>query len=107
MAILASALAVMVPMALLGALRYWHDPDIKINMVIVAFLALGALPGALAGTELASRLPAHWLRKAFAVFMAVVAIKMFMMPARRPAATGTGRGAEAAGTVETKGPDDG
>jgi len=57
-------------------------------MVIVAFLVLGALPGVLVGTELASRLPAGHLRKAFAVFMVVVAVKMFMTPPKRaPALT--------------------
>ncbi len=63
-----TALAVMVPMALLGAFRYWHNPDIEINMSIVAVLTVGALVGALIGTELAVRIEAHWLRKAFAVF---------------------------------------
>ena len=81
-----TALAVMVPMALLGAIRYWHNPSIEINMVMVAFLVLGvlgALGGVLIGTALIEHVPGHWLRKAFAVFMVIVAVRMFMMPPKR------------------------
>ena len=75
-----TALAVMVPMALLGAIRYWHNPSIEISMVMVAFLALGALGGVLVGTAVIDHVPGHWLRKVFAVFMVIVAVRMFMMP---------------------------
>ncbi len=76
------ALAVMVPMALVGALRYWKNPEIEINTVIVGLIICGALIGALAGTELASRLPNHILRKVFAAVLVIAAIKMFMTPAK-------------------------
>lgn len=102
-----TALAVMVPMALLGALRYWHNPAIDVSMILVAFLVLGALPGVLAGTALAARLDPHWLRKAFAIFMVIVAVKMFTMPSKRPARPTGGPGSAPAGAVETKGPHDG
>ncbi len=71
------ALAVMVPMALVGALRYWKNPEIEINTVIVGLIICGALIGVLVGTELASRLPSHILRKVFAIFLAIVAVKMY------------------------------
>ncbi len=84
-----TALALMVPMALVGAFRYWRDPEIDVNLSIVALIALGALPGVLAGTELAARLPSHVLRKMFAVFLAIVAVKMFTAsPKRGPRAPG-------------------
>ncbi len=72
-----TALAVMVPMTLLGAWRYWKNPEIEMSIVIILLIALGALAGVLAGTELAGRLPSQHLRKVFAVFLAIVAIKMF------------------------------
>ncbi|MDP6636493.1 MAG: sulfite exporter TauE/SafE family protein [Phycisphaerae bacterium] len=78
-----TTLAVMVPMALLGAIRYWHNPSIEINMVMVAFIVFGALGGVLVGTAVAEHVPGHWLRKAFAVFMVIVAVRMFMMPPKR------------------------
>lgn len=85
----ATTLAVMVPMALLGALRYWRNPAVEINPIVVTLLVLGALAGVLIGTELAHRLPAHWLRKAFAVFMILVAARMlFVSPRRGASSTG-------------------
>lgn len=84
-----TALALMVPMALLGAFRYWKNPDIDMSLWIVALILLGALPGVLAGTELAARLPSHILRKFFAVFLAIVAVKMFTAsPQQAPKAPG-------------------
>jgi uncharacterized membrane protein YfcA len=84
-----TALALMVPMVLLGAFRYWKNPLIDVSLAIVALLALGALPGVLVGTELAARLPSHHLRKIFAVFLAIVAAKMFTAsPKQGPKAPG-------------------
>ncbi|MHC4911984.1 MAG: sulfite exporter TauE/SafE family protein [Planctomycetota bacterium] len=77
------SLAVMVPMALVGALRYWKNPGIEIDLAVVGLVTIGALAGALAGTELAGRLPGHVLRKAFAVFLVIAAAKMFFA-ARQP-----------------------
>jgi len=74
-----TALAVMVPMALLGALRYWKNPEIDMNIVIIAFIVVGALAGTLAGTELAARLPSHTLCKIFAIFLIIVAVRMFTL----------------------------
>ncbi|MHC4542032.1 MAG: sulfite exporter TauE/SafE family protein [Planctomycetota bacterium] len=84
-----TALAVMVPMALLGAVRYWKNPEIEMNLVIILLFALGALAGVLAGTEIAGRLPGHTLRKVFAIFMAMGAIIMFTF-SPKPPKTGMG-----------------
>jgi len=73
-----TALAVMVPMTLLGAWRYWKIPQIEMNVVIILLIALGALAGVLAGTELAGRLPSQILRKMFAIFLVFVAVSMFI-----------------------------
>lgn len=74
------ALAVMVPMVMVGALRYWKNPEIEMNVTIIGLIILGALAGVLAGTELASRLPSHILRKVFATVLLLVAVKMFVGP---------------------------
>jgi len=73
-----TALAVMVPMALLGALLYWKNPEIEMKALPVGLIICGALIGVLFGAELAARLPGHVLRKMFAAFLIIVAIKMFM-----------------------------
>jgi hypothetical protein len=81
-----TALAVMVPMALLGAVRYWHNPEVSISLGLVALLIVGSLAGTLIGTELAARLPVHWLRKAFALFLIIAAVRMLITsPPRGPA----------------------
>ena len=72
-----TALAVMVPMAMLGAFRYWRNPEIEVSGLVVLLIVLGALGGVLIGAELAGRLPSHVLRKAFAIFLAIVAVKMY------------------------------
>ena len=72
-----TALAAMVPMALVGALLYWKNPDIGMNTLVIGLIIFGALAGTLAGAELASRLPSHALRKVFAIFLVIVAVKMF------------------------------
>ncbi len=72
------ALAVMVPMALVGALRYWKNPEIEMNAAVIGLIILGALAGALAGTELVDRLPGHILWKIFAIVLIIVAVKMFV-----------------------------
>jgi uncharacterized membrane protein YfcA len=84
-----TALAVMVPMTLLGAWRYWKNPEIEMDFVIVLLITLGALAGVLGGTEIAGRLPSQTLRKVFAVFLAIVAIKMFTA-SPKPAKSSTG-----------------
>ena len=78
-----TALALMVPMALLGAFRYWRNPHIEVSLAVVVLIVLGALPGVLVGTELAARLPSHMLRKFFAVFLVIVAVKMFIAPRKQ------------------------
>ncbi len=84
-----TALALMVPVALLGAFRYWKNPAIEIDPVLIVLIVVGALPGVLVGTELAGRLPSHVLRKVFAVFLAIVAVKMFTAsPKQVPKARG-------------------
>ncbi len=73
-----TALAVMVPMALAGALHYKLNPQIEMNMLYVSLLAVGAVGGALAGARLARYLPGNVLRKIFAIFIIFVAIKMVL-----------------------------
>lgn len=95
-----TALAVMVPMALVGALRYWRNPQVDLNGLVIALIVLGAIGGTLVGTELAARVPAGVLRKMFAVFLVLVAVRMFTAsptpPQARPEqATGHSAGAEA------------
>ena len=73
-----TALAVMVPMALVGAMRYIANPNIEINLMRVCLLAAGAVAGAFLGSVLASHLPNAVLRRIFAIFLLVVAVRMLL-----------------------------
>ncbi len=75
------ALAVMVPMALVGALRYWKNPEIEMNAVVIGLIICGALAGAFLGAELAGRLPSHILRKIFAIVLVIAAVwSVYLLP---------------------------
>jgi uncharacterized membrane protein YfcA len=80
-----TALAVMVPMALVGASRYMANPQIDISIARVALLSAGAVVGALIGAFIATRVPGIVLRRIFATFLLVVAVRM--MWSARPAKT--------------------
>jgi len=71
-----TALAVMVPMVLVGAIRYKINPAINISTLYIGLIASGAVVGALAGAELAQHLPAALLRKVFAIFIVIVGVRM-------------------------------
>jgi len=77
-----TALAVMVPMTLVGAFRYWKNPETDMSLTIILLIVVGALAGVMAGTELASRLPNQVLRKVFAIFLVVAAVRMFITSPR-------------------------
>jgi hypothetical protein len=79
------SLAVIVPLAAVAAMRYYQNPQIEINLGVVLFLAVGAVVGAVIGAKIAAVLPGNILRKFFAIFLAVVAVKMFLAPAKKPA----------------------
>ncbi len=75
-----TALAVMVPMALWGAFLYWRNPDIQMSLPIIALLVPTALVGSLIGVHLAGRVPVHVLKRVFAVYLIVIALKMLISP---------------------------
>lgn len=73
------SLAVMVPMALMGAYRYYVNPDIKISLSVILVLAPLAVVGAYLGAQMAAWLPAVILKRSFGVFIIIVGIRMAFM----------------------------
>ena len=71
-----TSLAVMVAMALMGAIRYYMNPEIKLQMPVILILAVAAVVGANIGSSLAFVLPGAVLRKCFAVFVILVGVRM-------------------------------
>jgi hypothetical protein len=78
------SLAVMVPVAFLGACLYWKA-EIKVDLRIVGLLVIGALAGTLLGTSLAARLPGDVLKKCFAVFIIIVGVRLLLPTKSAPA----------------------
>jgi len=100
-----ACLAVMVPMVAVGAIRYKMNGQLEVPAAALALLGACAIVGSLLGVEAAQTLCPGVLRKGFAVFLVVVAVKMFFhgsAPTRSP-----DRGGQAVAhvqTLERKGP---
>lgn len=71
-----TTLAVMVPMALMGAWRYHANPDITLHTPTIVILTVGAVIGANLGAAIAHALPDVMLRRAFGILAVVVGAKL-------------------------------
>lgn len=83
------SLALMVPMALLGVMQYARTPGVQFQWTFVALLIAGALVGVLAGTRIMTHVPDAWLRRAFAVFLIIVAARMLWSEKASPRRSAT------------------
>jgi uncharacterized membrane protein YfcA len=63
--------ALLLPVGFLGAMQYWKRGDVDFRASLV--LALGLFLGAFAGARLGLTLAPNMLRRAFAVFLVLVA----------------------------------
>ncbi len=97
-----TCLAVMVPMALVGALRYKLNPQIELDIGVIGLLSIGAVAGAWIGAGIAGWLPASVLRKLFALVMIVAAIKMLTTPPTPKTPKAEDGGTQAARSSETE-----
>ena len=80
------ALALMVPMALVGALRYYFNPEVDISLKLFGLLAIGGVIGALVGSQVVFSLSESVLKRMFAVFIIITGIHMFVKSYAKPAA---------------------
>ena len=78
------ALAVMVPMALAGAIRYRLNPNVPMNFPIVAVIAVGGVVGALIGSKIVFEIPNYILKRMFACFIIGVGINILVKSFRHP-----------------------
>jgi len=75
----ASLTAMLLPVGALGVYAYWRAGALPVTHWWAALLiALGLMLGAYAGARLALVLPTEILTKAFAVFLVLVAIRIWM-----------------------------
>ena len=73
-----TSLAVMIFMALMGTLRYYWNPDIKLQPSVILILAVSAVIGANIGSNIAFMIPGNILRKCFAIFILIVGVRMLI-----------------------------
>ena len=73
-----SLIALLLPVGLLGVLEYYRAGKISLeNVWIGLIIALGLFAGAYFGAKIAAHLSNDLLRKAFAVFMGIVAFHLW------------------------------
>lgn len=72
------SLAVMVPMVIIGAVRYKLNSTINPDLNIAFMISIGAVIGVFAGTWMVNLVTGLWLRRLFATVLLVVAIRMFL-----------------------------
>lgn len=72
-----TTLAFIIPVALSAGIVYMVEADINFHQI--TWLAAGAALGIYFGSNTAAKLPSLWLKKAFGLFMIIVAIRMFCL----------------------------
>jgi len=83
------SLFIMLPMALAGAIRYYLNPDIPINLPVAGVVAVGGVLGAIIGSKIVFNIPNVILKRMFACFIILVGINMLVKsflnrPAKEP-----------------------
>jgi len=71
-----SLAALLLPVGLLGAWRYYQHGFVEV--IPAAWIAMGLAAGAWLGAYVALKLSAHDLQRAFAVFLVLVAVYLWM-----------------------------
>jgi uncharacterized membrane protein YfcA len=70
-----TSLAFIVPTAIVGVLR---TPAHRVDLRLAAVLAAGGIVGAPLGAWLVGELPSTWVKRIFALLLAVVAVRLFL-----------------------------
>lgn len=68
--------ALLLPVGLLGAYTYWQHGNLVIRTSL--FLALGLFLGAYGGARLAQVIPGPTLQRMFAVFIVIMAVRLWI-----------------------------
>ncbi len=67
----------MMPVGILGVLRYYQSGNIKVNMALL--IGLGFIFGALIGANFIHGLPESTVKRAFGIFLVLVGMKMALL----------------------------
>jgi uncharacterized protein len=69
----------LLPIGIFAVLNYYKDPEVHLDIKVVALITLGFLIGSYFGSKLALLLPDITVKKVFAIFMLLIAIKMLFI----------------------------
>lgn len=90
----------LLPIGILAVLNYYKDPQVNLDVKVVALIIVGFLAGSYFGSKLALALPDATVKKIFAIFMLLVALKMLFID--KPKGGSPGKEKITAQKVETK-----
>lgn len=80
-----SLVALLLPVGILGVMRYWKAGNV--NWIAGLIIAVGLFAGAYFGAGWANKISEVWLKRAFGIFLVLVGIK-FILTRTVPAAAG-------------------
>ena len=69
----------LLPIGILAVMNYYKDPNVHLDLKVVGLIVLGFIAGSYFGSKLALALPDATVKKIFAIFMMLVAIKMLFL----------------------------
>lgn len=69
----------LLPIGILAVMNYYKDPAVNLDVKVVGLITLGFVAGSYFGSKLALSLPDATVRKIFAVFLLLVALKMLFL----------------------------
>jgi uncharacterized protein len=90
----------LLPVGILAVMNYYKDPQVNLDIKVVALITLGFLAGSYFGSKLALSIPDAAVKKIFAIFMLLIAIKMLFID--KPKSDKVAQGKITAEKVETK-----
>lgn len=66
----------LLPIGILAVINYYKDPQVHLDIKVVALIIIGFVAGSFFGSKLALSLPDTTVKKVFAGFMIIMAVKM-------------------------------
>ena len=69
----------LLPIGILAVLNYYKDPNVHLDVKVVALIRLGFLAGSYYGSKVALSLPQATVKKVFAIVLILIAFKMLFI----------------------------
>jgi uncharacterized protein len=90
---------IMFPVGILGVIQYYRQGYVDFNVVLI--IAAGFIVGSFLGSKISLSLPQETVKKAFAILMLLIGVKMLFFDKPRPGSNSS-KAAGAAPTVQNQ-----